>query len=79
MRLNPYTRRTWSRPRELLLIPSPYTTSVFLKKPKDMFDSLTKLFEENNINQMKCRNSMILQEIDLDQYLNKKGLEKIGR
>ena len=44
-----------------------------LKTPKDMFDSLTKLFEENNINRMKYRNSMIFQEIELDQYFSKKG------
>ena len=37
-----------------------------LKKLKEMFDSLTKLFEEKNINRMKCRNSVILQEINLD-------------
>ena len=45
-----------------------------LKTPKDMFDSLAKLFEENNINWMKCRKSMILQDINLDQYFSKKGL-----
>ena len=50
-----------------------------LKTPKDIFDSLTKLFEENNINQMKCRNFVILQEIDLDQYFSKKGLGDRGR
>ena len=37
-----------------------------LKTPKDMFDSLTKLFEGKNINRKKCRNSVILEEIDLD-------------
>ena len=31
-----------------------------LKTPKQMFDSLTKLFEEKNINEMKFRNSVIL-------------------
>ena len=50
-----------------------------LKTPKDMFDSLAKLFEEKNINWMKCRNSVILQEIDLDQYFSKKGLGDRGR
>ena len=50
-----------------------------LKTPKEMFDSLAKLFDEKNINQMKCRNSVILQEIDLDQYFIKKGLGDRGR
>ena len=31
-----------------------------LKTPKEMFDSLNKLFEGNNINQKKYRNSVIL-------------------
>ena len=43
-----------------------------LKKPKEMFDSLTKLFEGNNINQKKYNPSLILEEIDLDQYFSKK-------
>ena len=47
-----------------------------LKTPKDMFDSLAKLFEENNINRMKCRNSV---EIDLDRSFGKKGLRDKGR
>ena len=38
-----------------------------LKTPKEMFDSLTKLLEGNNINWNKYRNSVILEEIDLDQ------------
>ena len=50
-----------------------------LKTPKDMFDSLAKLFEEKNINRMKCRNSVIFQEIDLDQCFSKKGLGDRGR
>ena len=50
-----------------------------LKTPKDMFDSLTNLFEEKNINHTKYRNSMILQEIDLDKYFSKKGLGDRGR
>ena len=37
-----------------------------LKTPKSMFDSLTKLFEWKNINRKKYRNSVILEEIDLD-------------
>ena len=37
-----------------------------LKTPKYIFDSLTKLFEGNNINQKKYRNFVILEEIDLD-------------
>ena len=39
-----------------------------LKTPKEMFDSLTKLFEGKNINQKKYRK--ILEEIDLDQYFS---------
>ena len=38
----------------------------FQNTPKEMFDSLTKLFEGKNINQKKYRNSVILEEIDLD-------------
>ena len=45
-----------------------------LKTANYMFDSLTKIFEEKNINRKKCRNSVILQEIDLDQYFSKKGI-----
>ena len=41
-----------------------------LNTPKEMFDSLTKLFEGKNINQKKYRNSVILEEIDLDQYFS---------
>ena len=50
-----------------------------LKTPKDMFDSLTKLFEEKNINRKKYRNSVILEKIDLDLYFSKKGLGDRGR
>ena len=50
-----------------------------LKTPKEMFDSLTKLFEGKNINLNKYRNSMILEEIDLDQYFGKKVLGDRGR
>ena len=50
-----------------------------LKTPKEMFDSLTKLFEGKNINQNMYRNSMILEEIDLDQYFSKKSLGARGR
>ena len=57
------------------LIPQVYS----LKTPKEMFDSLTKLFEGKNINQKKYRNSMILEEINLDQYFSKKGLGDRGR
>ena len=46
-----------------------------LNTPKEMFDSLTKLFEVNNINQKKYRNSVIFDEIDLDQYFSKEELE----
>ena len=42
-----------------------------LKTPKEMFDSLTKLFEGNKINQKKYRNSVILEEFDLGQYFSK--------
>ena len=38
----------------------------FLKTPKEMFDSLNKLFEGKNINQKKYGTSMILEEIGLD-------------
>ena len=44
-----------------------------------MFDSLTKLFEGKNINQKKYRKSVILEEIDLDQYFSKKGVGDKGR
>ena len=50
-----------------------------LKTPKDMFDSLTKLFEGKNINQKKYRNSVILEEIDLDQCFGKEVLRAKGR
>ena len=50
-----------------------------LKTPKDMFDSFTKLFEMKNINRKKYRNSVILEEIDLGQYFNKKGPRSRGR
>ena len=57
MRLFPYTRRTWSSPRGLLLILSKHVFS--LKTPKEMFDSLTKLFEWKNINwKMTLRNQL---------------------
>ena len=42
-----------------------------LKIPKEIFDSLTKLFEGKNINWNNYRNSVILEEIDLDQYFSK--------
>ena len=69
-------------PRGLLFILGkdhliPHVSS--LKTPKEMFDSLTKLFEGKNINRKKYRNSMILEEIDLDQYFSKKGLGARGR
>ena len=44
------------------LIPQVYS----LKTPKDMFDTLTKLFEGKNMNRNKYKNSVILEEIDLD-------------
>ena len=50
----------------------------FIKTPKEMFDSFTKLLGKN-INQKKYRNSVILEEINLDQYFSKKGLEARGR
>ena len=50
------------------LLPHSYS----LKTPKEMFDSLTKLFEGKKINQKKYRNFVILEEIDLDQYFSKK-------
>ena len=50
-----------------------------LKTPKYMFDSLTNLFEGKNINRKKYRNSVILEEIELDQHFNKKGLGDRGR
>ena len=37
-----------------------------LKTPKEMFNYLTKLFEGKNINRKKYRNSVILEEIELD-------------
>ena len=37
-----------------------------LNTPKEMFDSLTKLFEGKNINQKKYQASMILEETGLD-------------
>ena len=57
------------------LIPQVYSRNT----PKEMLDSLTKIFEENNINRMKCKNSVILQEVDLDRYFSKKGLGARGR
>ena len=56
------------------LIPHAYS----LKTPKEMFDSLTKLFEGKNINQ-KYRNFVILEEIDLDQYFSKEDIRARGR
>ena len=54
MRLKPYTRRTWSSQEDHLI---PQVSS--LKKPKEMFDSLTKLFEWKNLNQkMTLRNQL---------------------
>ena len=49
------------------LIPQVYS----LNTPKEMFDSLTKLFEGKNINWKKYRNFMILEEFDLDEYFSK--------
>ena len=46
---------------------------------KEMLESLTNLFEGENINQKKYRNSVILEEIDLDQYFSKKCLGAKGR
>ena len=51
----------------------------FLKTPKEMFDSLSKIFEGKNINQKKYMNSMILEEIDLDQYFSKEVIRARGR
>ena len=54
MRLNPYTRRTSSSQEDHLI---PHVSS--LNTPKEMFDSLTKLFEGKNINQkMTLRNQL---------------------
>ena len=50
-----------------------------LKTPKEMFNSLTKLFEGKNINRKKYRNSVILAEIDLDQYFSKEVIRARGR
>ena len=50
-----------------------------LNTPKVMFDSLTKIFEGKNINRKKYRNSVILDEIEFDQYFSKKGLGDRGR
>ena len=50
-----------------------------LKTPKEMFDSLTKLFEGKTINRKKYRNSMILEEIELDQYFSKEVIRARGR
>ena len=54
----------------------PYVYS--LKTPKEMFDSFTKVFEGKNVNWKKYRNSMILEEIDLDKYFSKKFLGDKG-
>ena len=62
IRLRPYTRRTWSRPRVSAsnsikdhLIPQVSS----LNTPKEMFDSVTKLFDGKNINRkMTLRNQL---------------------
>ena len=50
-----------------------------LNTPEEMFDSFTKLFEWKNINRKKYRNSVILKEIDLDQYFSKEVIRARGR
>ena len=50
-----------------------------LKTPKDIFDSLTKLFEGKNINHNMYRNSAILEEIDLYKYFSKEVIRARGR
>ena len=50
-----------------------------LNVPKEMFDSLTKIFKGKNINQKKYRNSVILEEIELDQYFSKEFIRARGR
>ena len=50
-----------------------------LKAPKEMFDSLTNIFEGKNVNWKKYMNSVILEEFNLDQYFSKKGLGDRGR
>ena len=47
------------------LIPQVYS----LKTPTEMLDSFTKLFEGKNINHKKYRNSVILEEIDLNSII----------
>ena len=74
IRLNPYIRRNFSRPRDHLI---PQVS--FVNTPKEMLDSLTKLFEGKNINQKNYRNFVILEEIDLDQYFSKKIIRARGR
>ena len=91
MRLKPYTRITWSRPRGLLLILSritfiPQVSS--LKTPKDMFDSLTKLLEGKNINQkitlqnelknVKIQNAKTIQSYFTRVSQIKEQLEAVG-
>ena len=61
MRLRLLIRRTWLRPRESLHILLshiiPHVSS--LKTPKEVFDSLMKMFEGKNINQkMTLRNQL---------------------
>ena len=50
-----------------------------LNTAKEMLESLTKLFEGKNINRKKYRNSMILEEINLDQYFNKEVIRSRKR
>ena len=90
MRLRPYTRRTWSRTRGLLLILS--RTTLYhvssLKTPKEMFDSLTKLFEGKNINRkmtlrnqlknVKVQNAETIQSYFTRVFQIKEQLEVVG-
>ena len=50
-----------------------------LNTAKEMLESLTKLFEGKNINWNMYRNSMILEEINLDQYFNKEVIRSRKR
>ena len=49
----------------------------FLKTPKETFDSLTNPFQGKTMK--KYRNSVILEEIGLDQYFSKEGIGDRGR
>ena len=78
MRLKAFHKKNLVKAKKIIadsIIPQVYSINT----PKDMFDSLAKIFEEKSINQMKCRNSVILQEVELDQYFSKKGLGDKGR